>query len=239
MMGSRPFVTINTAMTADGKIDTVARQGAAISSPDDWERVDRMRAMSDAIMVGGNTLLGDDPKLLVKSPQLRAERLQRGQPENPIKVGVLSRIEDPQSGPTLHDESRFVTAGPARRIVFTSQQTDNIQIERLSRLGVEVIPAGEQRVDLPTALQHLHIIGVNRLLVEGGGTLNAELLRHSLVDEIYLYIAPLIFAGAAAPTFAGGEGLTREDAIPLKLSSVETMEDGSILLHYILARTTP
>ncbi|HET9588678.1 MAG TPA: dihydrofolate reductase family protein, partial [Anaerolineales bacterium] len=70
----RPFVFINVAMTADGKIDTFERQGAAISSQRDRERVDRLRAESDAVMVGGRTLLGEDPKLTVKSEALRAER---------------------------------------------------------------------------------------------------------------------------------------------------------------------
>src|SRR6516164_1747311 len=101
-------------MTADGKIDTVARRGAGISSERDWERVDRLRAASDAVMVGGHTLLQEDPRLTVKSPLLRAERLARSLDENPAKVGVISRIVDPDEGPTLHANSRFVTAGPAR-----------------------------------------------------------------------------------------------------------------------------
>ena len=67
----RPFVFINVASTADGKIDTVARRGAAISSARDKERVDRLRADADAVMIGGHTLHGDDPKLTVKSEALR------------------------------------------------------------------------------------------------------------------------------------------------------------------------
>jgi 2,5-diamino-6-(ribosylamino)-4(3H)-pyrimidinone 5'-phosphate reductase len=223
-------------MTLDGKIDTVERRGAAISSAHDWERVDRLRAESDAIMVGGNTLLGDDPRLLVKSPVLRAERLERGLPENPMKVGILSRIEDPQTGPTLHAESRFVTSGPARVVIFTSERTDPAQIARLQSLGVELFVVGEHRVDLPAALARLHSLDVQRLLVEGGGTLNAELLAQGLVDEIYIYLAPLIFGGTSAPTFAGGEGLTRAQALSLRLLELDKMDDGAILLHYALQR---
>src|SRR5439155_22335586 len=122
MEGERPFVILNTAMTADGKIDTVARRGAVISSALDLERVDRLRAESDAIMVGGRTLLGEDPRLTVKSPVLRAERQGRGLGENPIKVGIVSRIEDPRAGPTVRDDSRFVTTGPARRVGFATEQ---------------------------------------------------------------------------------------------------------------------
>jgi 2,5-diamino-6-(ribosylamino)-4(3H)-pyrimidinone 5'-phosphate reductase len=237
MSGERPFVVLNTAMTADGKIDTVARRGAVISSANDLERVDRLRAESDAIMVGGHTLVGDDPRLNVKSPLLRAARVARGLPENPIKAGVITKVEDPGSGAgTLLDTSRFITTGPARVVVFTTEQTDDVQIARMASLGVEVLVVGERRVDLPAALRLLREMGVGRLLVEGGGTLNAELFRQRLVDEIYLYIAPLIFGGVDAPTLAGGMGLQREEAIRLRLLDLEKMEDGAILLHYDVPR---
>ena len=71
-MTSRPYVTLNVAMTVDGKTDTIARQGAAISSTFDTERVDHLRAESDAVMVGGHTLLGDDPRLTVKSAETQS-----------------------------------------------------------------------------------------------------------------------------------------------------------------------
>src|ERR1051325_8401673 len=87
---NRPFVFINVAMTADGKIDTFVRKGAAISSTHDKARVDQLRAGADAIMVGGRTLLDEDPKLTVKSEELRAERVAGGRPPNPIKVGIVT-----------------------------------------------------------------------------------------------------------------------------------------------------
>lgn len=88
----RPFVTINVAATADGKIDTFERRGAAISSQHDKERVDQLRAEADAVMVGGHTLHDEDPKLTVKSESLRTERLARGLSANPAKVGISSRL---------------------------------------------------------------------------------------------------------------------------------------------------
>jgi len=91
MKDNRPYIILNVAMTADGKTDTIARRGASISSPHDVERVDRLRAANDAVMVGGHTLLGDDPRLTVKSATERAERQARGLSENPIKVGVVSK----------------------------------------------------------------------------------------------------------------------------------------------------
>ena len=232
MQPDLPFVFINTAMTADGKIDTVAREGAPISSESDWERVDRLRAESDAVMVGGYTLLREDPRLTVKSPKLRAQRAERGLPENPMKVGIVSKLEGSPGGPSIPGDGKFLNSGPARVVVFTTRQTVEAEIERLRGRGAEVFVVGERRVDLVEALRTLRKLGVERLMVEGGGTLNAELLRLKLVDEINLYIAPLIFGGATAPTIADGPGLAREDAIQLQLRNVLQLEDGGIVVQY-------
>src|SRR6266702_6241696 len=98
---SRPYVLINVAATADGKIDTRERRGAAISSERDRERVDALRASVDAVMVGGRTLHDEDPRLTVRAAALRAQRLARGDPENPAKVGIASR-------PSLRPDARFL-----------------------------------------------------------------------------------------------------------------------------------
>lgn len=90
------------------------------------------------------------------------------------------------------------------------------------------------RVDLNKMMLTLKKIGVDHLMVEGGGTMNFELIRLGLVDEIMLYVAPMIFGGATAPTLADGLGLIRNDAVALKLAHVETHEDGGIVLRYKL-----
>ena len=238
MQNDRPLVLINTAITADGKIDTVERKGAPISSPSDIERVDRLRAESDAIMVGGRTLLQEDPKLTVKSPMLRAQRLERGLDENPMKVGVITRILDPQAEEEqrkgIRSDGNFLNFGPARVVIFTTEQTDKTQISRLQERGATVFTLGRHRVDLGEALRCLRELGVKRLMVEGGGTLNAELLRLKLVDEVHLYIAPLIFGGDTAPTLVDGTGLAREDAIHLQLRGLEQFEDGGIVVQYFV-----
>jgi 2,5-diamino-6-(ribosylamino)-4(3H)-pyrimidinone 5'-phosphate reductase len=232
MPGERPFVFINTAITADGKIDTVERRGAPISSPADLERVHRLRASAGAIMVGGYTLLHEDPSLTVKPEHLRAERAARGLSEHPIKVGIVSKLEDPAHGPSIPLDGKFLNAGPARVVVFTTEQSAPEQIARLAERGAEVYVLGERRVDLAEALRRLKGLGVERLMVEGGGTLNAELLRLKLVDEIHLYIAPLIFAGATAPTLADSVGLPRSEAVQLRLRACEQLEDGGIVVEY-------
>lgn len=221
----RPHVFLNVAMTVDGKIDTFERRGATISSPRDKERVDRLRAEADAVMVGGQTLLAENPKLTVKSAELRLEREVRGLPPNPAKVGVVSRAD-------LEPGSDFLNAGPARIVIFTTNQTSKNKLEFLRNRGVDVYVHKTERVELHKALYTLKELGIERLMVEGGGTLIFELLRLGLVDELTAYVAPMVFGGASAPTLATGPGLVRSAAVPLRLVDVESWDDGGVLLHY-------
>jgi 2,5-diamino-6-(ribosylamino)-4(3H)-pyrimidinone 5'-phosphate reductase len=221
----RPFVHINVAATADGKIDTFERRGATISSQRDKERVDQLRAEADAIMIGGHTLHDEDPKLTVKSESLRAERLARGLLANPAKVGISSRLH-------LKSDSNFLNASAARIFLFTTSQTDEAQLGMLRSFGAEVFIHEGERVNLISMLATLKKIDIQRLMVEGGATLNFELMRLGLVDELTMYIAPMIFGGEKAPTIAAGSGLIRSDAIPLKLVESQPWDDGGVLLRY-------
>ena len=224
---NRPYVFINTATSADGKIDTFERKGSAISSKRDKERVDQLRADADAVLVGGKTLLGELPKLTVKSEALREARVKRGMTPNPIKVGVVTSADIPL-------DSDFIKAGPARAVIFTTSRTSISQLETLRANGVEVFVDDAPRVNLGKMMETLGELGVKRLMVEGGGTINFELLRLGLVDELMIYIAPMIFGGDNAPTLASGFGLVRNEAIAMKLKNVEAHEDGGVLLTYKL-----
>ena len=226
---NRPFVFINVAMTADGKIDTFQRRGAAISSQRDKDRVDKLRAESDAVMVGGKTLLDEDPKLTVKSEALREERIKRGLAPNPIKVGVVSKLES-------NFLSKFLYEGNARIVIFTTHRTSKNELASLREKKVEVFIHDDERVNLVQMMNTLHELGAERLMVEGGATLNFELIRLGLVDEISAYVAPMIFGGENAPTMAAGLGVERRDAVPLKLIHVENWSDGGVLLHYEVER---
>jgi len=228
MRENRPYTILNVAMSLDGKTDTIHRRGASISSAFDRERVDCLRADCDAVMVGGRTLLDEDPRLTVKSPELQAQRLARGMDAQPAKVGIVTQA-------ALRPESRFLNDGPAQVFIFTTGQTDATQIDFLRQRGVQVFVHPGPRVDLPAALQQLQQAGVQRLLVEGGGTLNEALLTLGLVDEISVYVAPLIFGGASAPTFASGPGLPRQEALPLQLTHFERHADGGLVLYYMPA----
>jgi 2,5-diamino-6-(ribosylamino)-4(3H)-pyrimidinone 5'-phosphate reductase len=224
----RPYVLINVAASVDGKIDSIERRGAAMSSERDRARVDALRASVDAVMVGGRTLLQEDPRLTVRSAELRAERAARGEPENPAKVGVVSR-------PDLRPDCRFLSVGPARILLFTCGSDSDWGW--LRDRHVEVHTSGDSRVDLAWALETLADLGIRRVLVEGGGTLNFELLRLGLVDEVRVFVAPLVLGGASAPTLADGAGLVRDQAIKLRSAEVEQWEDGGLVLRYMVDGT--
>jgi len=228
---NRPYVHINVAMTADGKIDTFQRKGSAISSVRDKERVDRLRAEADAVMVGGKTLLDEDPKLTVKSEELRAERVARELSPNPMKVGVVTEAR-------IKPDSDFLNTGPADIVIFTTRWTSKHHVSELKARGVDVYVDDSEKVNLPAALETLKELGVKHLLMEGGSTLNFELLRLGLVDEVTAYVAPMIFGGATAPTMAAGLGLERSEAIPLKVVDVEKWDDGGVYIKYLLERST-
>ena len=225
-MNDRPFVLVNVAMTADGKLDSYLRKGATISSGQDKTRVDQLRAKMDAILVGGKTLVQEDPELTVRSSQSRMERVALGVDENPAKVGIVT-IAD------IKHDGDFMSAGSARRLIYTTDCTTPEQASVLEAYGAKVFFLGTDSVDLPKVMESLYQQGIHSLLVEGGGTLIAELLKHDLVDELSIYIAPRIYGGASSPTLADGPGFSKDIAPKLHLESMDIIDsDGGILLRY-------
>jgi 2,5-diamino-6-(ribosylamino)-4(3H)-pyrimidinone 5'-phosphate reductase len=227
-----PHVIVNMAMTADGKTDTVERLGARLSSDLDVRRVQQLRADADAVLVGGRTLLAEDPRLTVRDADLVAARTTGGRLPQPAKVAVLSVIPSAGSDADLPVDSRFLSEGGGSVIVFTTERSTPADVERLRGRGAAVLVMGASRVDLRQALDELARQGMERLLVEGGGTLVAGLLDAGLVDELHLYVAPLLLGGAGGPTPVGGAGRHRASAIPLRLQAVATHPDGGLVLRY-------
>ena len=228
---TRPHIYINVAMTADGKIDSYLRKGATISTVVDKARVDGLRAAADGVMVGGRTLLAEDPGLTVRSQELRSERVLLSKPEQPARIGVVSEI------PADYCLDEFTSAGSSQVFLFTTPRSSPEVIARLQRAGVVVQVSAGERVDLEAAFEFLHQAGIQAVLVEGGGTLIAELFRLGLVDELSIYIAPRIFGGARAPTLADGDGFLPEQSPRLELISVERCDpEGGVCLHYKLIK---
>lgn len=224
MKKKKPFVFMNCAMTLDGKISTSERRQVRISSDEDLKRVDRLRAESDAILVGMNTVVTDDPKLTVKSDSLRNGRLKKGLPENPIKIAVgnVNRLKL---------DSDFLNYGN-RKLIFTTEKSNPGKVERLGKKA-DIHILGKEKVNLREMLRILSENGVKKLMIEGGGTVNFEFLKGKLVDEIYVAVAPKIFGGANAPTLADGKGFTEDDALDLKLLEVENLNDLLVLKYEV------
>lgn len=225
----RPFVFINAAMSVDGKISTVNGRQTRISGMEDLDRVDALRAGSDAIMVGIGTVLADNPSLTVKSEKRRKERKEAGKEENPMRVVVDSTARTPL-------EAEFLHKGEGKRIIAVSQRAI---IQDMDRLGTkaEILVCGRVQVDLPKLLYELWLRGVRRLMVEGGATLNWSLISQGLVDELYTYVGNMILGGKTAPTLVGGEGFSDEDE-PMRLELVdgERLDEGALLRWRVLTK---
>ncbi len=214
-------VLVNAATSADGKLSSRRREQIAISGSEDFDRVDALRGKSDAVMVGIGTVLADDPHLTVDDPTSTA-REERAEPPHPARVVADSRARTPPDARVVDDA--------AETYLLVSEAAPEERIEPLRRAGARIVVAGSERVDLPSALAELASEGIERLLVEGGGELIASLFDARLVDELSVFVGPLIIGGRDAPTFTDGEGFI-EEFPDLSLESVERL-DGGVLLRW-------
>jgi len=220
----RPYVVVNVAMSADGKLSTRERRQVKISGAQDFSRVDRLKAGSDAVMVGIGTVLADDPSLTVKGEECRQRRKDRGEAEHPARIVVDSRARIPLTASVLHK-------GTGLRIVAVSEKADRKKVAVLKQ-SATVIVAGKKQVDLAALMDELGTMGIQRVMVEGGGELIAGLIRAGLVDEIYTFIGNMIIGGRDAPTLADGDGFIKEEEFS-RLTLIETRRIGNgILLHW-------
>ena len=222
----KPFVFINAAMSADGKISTVERRQSRISGERDFDRVDSLRAECDAIMVGIGTVLADNPSLTVKSEKRREERRKARKEENPLRIVVDNKARTPV-------DAEILNKGEGKRIIAVSKQAIVEDVERLGEKAVILI-CGKEEVNLKNLLYLLWQRGVSRLMVEGGATLNWSLIAQGLVDEIYTYVGNMIIGGENAPTLVDGRGFVVEDAmVKLELLSAEKMDEGILLRWHV------
>lgn len=224
----RPHVFVNLAMSADGKLSTKERRQVRISGDADFRRVDQIKSQCDAIMVGIGTILADDPSLTVKDAALRKERVDSGRDENPVRVVIDSRARTPVDAAILHK-------GPGRRVIAVSGSADPEKTALLSHYA-DIQVCGDEQVDLSSFLEYLGDLGIQSLMVEGGGTLIGSLFAEGLVDELFTCIGNIIIGGADAPTAADGEGFISESDFPsLVLKSAVRIDEG-ILLHWIVTK---
>jgi riboflavin-specific deaminase-like protein len=195
-----PFVIINMAMTADGKIATANRGVSSFGSRRDQQHLLELRATADAVMAGARTV---DLNRVTMGPgpaRYRRLRLRRGLAEYNLRI-IVSRSGSVNPNAELF-KHRFSPV-----IILTTGSAPASRRKRLSSLANEVKVCGNSAIDFPTAFRWLRQKwNVKRLLCEGGGEVNDALFRAGLVDELHLTVCPKIFGGRAAPTIADGRG---------------------------------
>ncbi len=224
-----PFLFLNLAMTADGKIASADRAITSFGSRRDLEELFALRATADAVMSGARTVDDDEVDLGPGPARFRRRRLWRGLAEFNLRVIVSG------SG-SVAPATRVFQRRFSPIIVLTSARISERRLRRLRGLADDVFVGGEREIDFPKALRWLRQgWNVKRLLCEGGGQLNDALFRARLVRRIHLTVCPLLFGGRTAPTIADGSGfLTLAQATACRLTSLRRVGDELFLVYDVL-----
>ena len=211
-------ITINAAMTVDGKIATT-HGDSTISSKQDKKRVHKLRSSVDAIIVGITTVLVDNPRLTV--------RFVKNKEKDPARIIVDSTGRIPFESKILQTASKIKT------IVAVTKRAPYDKIHKIKDTGAIVITAGTETVDLVELFSILKKMGFKKFLVEGGGELNWSLLQLGIVDQLIVTIAPRIVGGRAATTLVEGDGYTKiSEGLKMELKKVLRQDNGELVLCY-------
>ena len=197
---SLPFVFINMAMTADGKIATANRLVSSFGGPRDQDHLLQLRATADAVMTGARTADANPINMGPGPARYRRRRLKHGLAEFNLRI-IVSR-----SG-TVNPKAEVFKHRFSPIIILTTRRATTARLKKLRALAAQVKICGTNEIDFSRALRWLRAKwGIKRLLCEGGGDLNDALFRAGLVNQLHLTVCPRIFGGGAAPTVADGVG---------------------------------
>ena len=211
-----PYVILSAAISIDGKISTNIGD-SKLSSTSDTIRLHKLRSKVDAILIGKNTLLQDDPLLTV--------RYTKG--KNPIRIILDSTGSIPTN-------SRIIkTSNDVQTIIAVSKKINKKNLLRLQTLPVEVIIAGETSINLKLLLKKLSSKKIKTILVEGGGTVNWEFIKNNLFNELIITLSPFLIGGADSISFVEGKGFAKISNSPnLKLKSIKRLKN-YLVLNYV------
>jgi 5-amino-6-(5-phosphoribosylamino)uracil reductase len=223
-MRDRPYILLSCSVSIDGYI-AGASSRLLLSNDADFERVDAVRASCDAILVGAATVRIDNPRLLVRSQLHRDQREARGLPPSPAKVTVTRRAQ-------LDAGADFFTKGDAEKLVYCASPRVGDARARLGRLATVV--DGGDTVQMRRLSTDLAARGVERLMVEGGGTVHTQFLTDDLVDELHLVVAPVFVGDSHAPRFVRDGVFPWNPARRARLADVRQIGD-VVLMRYALS----
>ena len=216
MEKSNPYIILSAAISIDGKISTRTND-SKLSSKDDSIRLHKLRSTVDAILIGKNTLLQDDPLLTVRHTKGK----------NPIRIILDSKG-------TISINSKIIkTSNKIPTIVAVSKKISKVNLSKLKKLPIEIIVAGENSVNLKLLMKKLSNKKIKTVLVEGGGTVNWEFIKNDLFNELIVTLSPYLIGGNNATSFVEGKGFTKIVNSPnLKLKSIKRLKN-YLVLNYI------
>jgi len=221
----RPYVLLSCSLSLDGYLDSASERRLVLSNAADLERVDQVRAGCDAILVGAATVRTDNPRLLVRGPALRAERMARGLPATPTKITVTGSGD-------LSPSSRFFVTGDTQKLLFCS--TPAVGRTRATLGGLATVLDAGHPVSMAAVTEELHGRGVRRLMVEGGSRVHTQFLTGGLADELQLVVAPLFVGDSRAPRFVADGHFPWDEHHRAELADVRRIGD-VVLLRYALS----
>ena len=215
MEKSRPYVILSGAISVDGKIATKTGD-SKLSSKQDSIRLHKLRSKVDAILVGKNTVLVDNPLLTVRHTIGK----------NPTRIILDSKG-------ILSNKSKILqTSDKVKTIIVVSKQISKLNLEKLNKFPVEIIIAGKNSINIKLLLKKLLEKKIKTILVEGGGTINWEFVKHNIFDELIITMSPFVIGGDDAVSLVEGEGFRKISKSPnLRLKSTKRLKN-HFVLHY-------
>ena len=216
MEKSNPYVILSAAISIDGKISTRTND-SKLSSKNDSIRLHKLRSKVDAILIGKNTLLQDNPLLTVRHTKGK----------NPIRIILDSKG-------TISINSKIIkTSNKIPTIVAVSKKISKVNLSKLKKLPIEIIVVGENSVNLKLLMKKLSNKKIKTILVEGGGTVNWEFIKNNLFNELIVTLSPFLIGGNDSTSFVEGKGFAKISNSPnLKLKSIKRLKN-YLVLNYI------
>lgn len=210
----RVKIIINCAMSADGKIALRTRKQTRISNEVDKRRVHKLRNSVDAVLVGIETVLSDDPKLTVNPKYVR-------NPRHPLRIVLDSTGRTPKKANVL--------GGTAKTLIVTNERS------KRTFPNAEVLRLGKDEVDLKRLVKALDRRRIGSLLVEGGSKVIWSFLESRIADEVNIFIGSMVIGGEVSPTPAGGAGAPNEKStVALRLKSVKALGSGVLVSYEVV-----
>jgi diaminohydroxyphosphoribosylaminopyrimidine deaminase/5-amino-6-(5-phosphoribosylamino)uracil reductase len=212
-----PFVTLKTAMSLDGKIATRSGDSRWITGKLARNYVHKIRNQVDAILVGTETVLKDDPRLTC--------RLKAGVVKHPVRIILDRRNRIPLTAKVFKNSR-------SQRVVYvtgpdiSSRRLKTLVSNKVVVLKGKILKSG---FDIKHLLKELGSMDMNSVLIEGGADLNSSVVKAGVVDRVVAFISPILIGGAQAPSFVGGQGVLKVKGA-MKLKDINVTKIGEDII---------